>query len=54
MSTDTHAALANEVVETAAGAERVTDLWVETALTVLFTASAVFLVSLISVLTGLL
>jgi len=53
MSTDLHAAIATEVVETAAEAQPTTE-WIETALTVVFAATAVFFVSLISVLSGLL
>ena len=54
MSTDMPAALASEVAETAAAESRITSpQWIETALTVMFAAAAVLLVSFIAVLTSL-
>lgn len=52
MSIEIYAALAPEVAETAA-AEPATSQWIETAIAVVFTASAVSLVSFIAVITVL-
>lgn len=52
MSIEIYAALAPEVAETAA-AEFATSQWIETAIAVVFTASAVSLVSFIAVITVL-
>jgi len=53
MSIDMPAALENEAATTEAEAQAGTSAWVETALTVLFTAAAVLFVSFIAVVTGL-
>jgi hypothetical protein len=53
MSIDMPAALDDEVVQTAPEARSATTAWLETALTVLFTASAVLFVSFIAVVTGI-
>jgi xanthine/uracil/vitamin C permease (AzgA family) len=53
MSTDTPAALASEVAETTVESRSGTAAWVETALTVAFTAAAVLFVSFLAVVTGL-
>ena len=51
MSIEIYAALAPEVAETAA-AEPATSQWIETALAVAFTASAVLFISFIAVMTA--
>ncbi len=53
MSIDMPAALENETAKAEAEAQSATSPWVETALTVLFTAAAVLIVSFIAVVTGL-
>jgi hypothetical protein len=53
MSIDMPAALENEMAKTGAEAESATNAWVETTLTVLFTAAAVLFISFIAVVTGL-
>jgi hypothetical protein len=53
MSIDMPAALDDEAVQTASEAHSATTAWLETTLTVLFTASAVLFVSFIAVVTGI-
>ena len=53
MSTDMPAALASEVAETTAESQSAPAEWVQTALTVAFTAVAVLFVSFLAVVTGL-
>jgi hypothetical protein len=53
MSIDMPAALDDEAIQTAPEARSATTAWLETALTVLFTASAVLFVSFIAVVTGI-
>ena len=53
MSSDTPAALASEMAETTAGSRSGTAAWVETSLTVAFTAAGVLFVSFLAVVTGL-
>jgi hypothetical protein len=53
MSMDMPAALETEAVQSNAEAPSGASAWVETALTVLFTAAAVLLASFVAVVTGL-
>jgi hypothetical protein len=53
MSIDMPAALDDEAARTTPEARSATTAWLETALTVLFTASAVLFVSFIAVVTGI-
>jgi len=53
MSTDMSVVLASEPAEAVAAEQSTTREWVETALTVLFTAAAVLFVSFLAVVTGL-
>ena len=53
MSTDVPAALADQPAETVVEVPSAAGEWVETALTVLFTAAAVLFVSFVAVVTGL-
>ncbi len=53
MPTDMPAALASEPVETGTEAQPATSEWIETALAVLFAATAVLFVSFFAVMTGL-
>jgi hypothetical protein len=53
MSIEFPAALVHDVAETAAAAGQATSQWTETAVAVVFAASAVLFVSLIAVMTGL-
>jgi hypothetical protein len=53
MSTDMPAALASEAAEATAESQSAPAAWIETALTVVFTAAAVLFVSFLAVVTGL-
>jgi hypothetical protein len=53
MSTDSPAAIADDIVEVGAELKTAPDEWSATALTVAFTAAAVLFVSFLAVVTGL-